>query len=164
MAKIIIDGDSQSSEWVREIAEKHNADHDLLDYWLNIIGITQPDLEQPEKVSQDHNFFRLKSERESLALLLTTGLHYLTMGELRLIPGKVWKLTEPDQTHFHTFFPNQVHAHPGLATLSKLSGQELTHRTYQQAYSHKLAPIDTLALILGDQSKIFQRVRHFVRK
>ena len=164
MAKIIIDGRSQTSEWVREVAEKHNADHDLIYHWLNIIGITQPDLEQLEMASQEHNFFKLKSERESLALLLTTGLHYLTIGELRLIPGKVLKLTERDQTYFHTFFPDQVHSHPGLATFSKHCVQELTHRTYQQAFSHEQAPIDTLALILGHQSKIFQHVRHFVRK
>ena len=162
MSRIILDRATQIDPWIIGIAESHNADHDVIDHLIGIMGITQPQLVELELSSLDENFFKLRQEREALQLLLSTGLLKLTMNELKLIGRKVWKLTQPDQVHFRTFMPDQVHAHPGLETLSKQSWQQFTRRTARLLYSSDFYPIDQLAHTLGE-GIIFQYARKIIK-
>lgn len=163
MGKIDLLKPNTAGEWAVGIAEKHNSDHDAISTLLGIMGITLPQLARLEEISRDQYFYSHRDEREALHELLDTGVRQLTSKELGGFHYLVWKLTEPDQTHFQTFFPDQVHSHPGLATLDRATGLELTKRKSKYRYGRHLSPVDNVANMLGENSTIFKFVRNRIR-
>lgn len=163
MAKIDLSIPHTAGEWAVGIAEKHNTDHDAISTLLGIMGITLPQLTRLEEISRDQYFYSHREERESLNLLMSIGVRQLTMNELKGVHSKIWKLTEPDQTHFQTFFPDQVHDHPGLVTLDRATYLELSKRNSMYLYRGKTSPIDNVANMLGENSTIFKFVRNRIK-
>ncbi len=163
MAKIDLSIPHTAGEWAVGIAEKHNSDHDTISTLLGIMGITLPQLIRLEEISRDQYFYSHKDEREVLHELLDTGVRQLTSKELGGVHYLAWKLTKPDQTHFQTFFPDQVHSHPGLATLDRATHLELSKRNSMYLYRGKTSPVDSTAHLLGENSVIFKFVRSRVK-